>query len=141
VNTKGIILWLMAGAGVFLIYCAVKNVSPTSLVASYLGSGSVTPLTTKTDPQYPAGTKYDVNGDPLIPTNPNDPNGSKDKGLYDPKTGQTSHLSNYPDGSYTQRDQQGVAQYYNAAGYQIGTVPAAYQGNPNLWLPAKGQLA
>lgn len=34
-NRNAFVLWIMAGAGVFLVYAAIKNVSPTSLISSY----------------------------------------------------------------------------------------------------------
>jgi len=31
---KGLIVWLLGAAGIFLIYCAIQNVTPASLIAS-----------------------------------------------------------------------------------------------------------
>jgi hypothetical protein len=51
-GARGLILWLMAGASVFLIYAAVQNINPEYLILHYLGQ---TPTTIAPEIQTTSG--------------------------------------------------------------------------------------
>lgn len=81
---KSFVAWLMAGAGVVLIYCAVKNISPASLLASYFTGSEPTPFT-----ELQASSET-VSAPAVSLTSMPDGNGSKvGDGLYIDKNGST----------------------------------------------------
>lgn len=43
-NSNGLVLWIAGGAGVLLLYSAVKNKTPQSVLMSSLGNGTVQPI-------------------------------------------------------------------------------------------------
>lgn len=42
-GTNGLIIWLLGGAGTFLLYSAISNQKPQDVLTKYLGSTSKTP--------------------------------------------------------------------------------------------------
>lgn len=120
-NSKdGIILWTLGAAGTLLIYAAIKNTSPASILAHY-----ATPAT----PQTPlAGNNVTAN------------TAATNAGINPTPVAGNNITSNTAQNNYIGRDSSGTAFLYNAQGYQIAQVPAAYQANPASWIPARQTL-
>jgi hypothetical protein len=57
-GTNGLIIWLLGGAGTFLLYSSISNQKPQDVLGKYLGSPTKnpTPISSWTDPNAPAGT-------------------------------------------------------------------------------------
>lgn len=104
----------MGGGGVFLLYCAVANYSPTSLLQSYFNGSTPTPLSSV---DTSSGTVHDngsVNGDGSgSDTDPLSP------GFNAPNQ---SHL--------------GIGTTYVTTSGEIAEYPAAYQASPATFIQA-----
>lgn len=118
-NKDGLLLWLLAGAGVVLIYSAYKNVQPQELLGDYLSGSksekkkissyapSVIPnITTEDGKTYdtaPGGKDGYITTDPPVPGVPSNPNNP-------------------------------LALYYDANGNPVGVVPPIYQKAPSMFI-------
>lgn len=138
---KGLLIWLAGGAGTFLLYAAVSNQTPLSLLQSYLGGGTPSPFATAagggSGPQFGAGnTKGSSPGPvPWLPQLPNDPPAPAKPG----QTPDTSPKQNYYNGSpLASYGGGGVYDLIDANGNNLGAIPAAYQNNPNAYVPPPG---
>lgn len=64
---NGLLLWVVAGAGVLFLYSAVTNTTPQSVLASQLGKAGRVPISTGTLPATETETVtakgYNVNGE------------------------------------------------------------------------------
>lgn len=134
-NSKGILVWIAGGAGVFLLYSAVSNKTPSSLLLSYLGGGTPTPFPTA------AGGSDTNYQDPLFGpappksmTTPLKPGQLPDTGSKGPQY--------LPDGSQllSYHDPNQVYDLIDANGRNLGAIPAAYQNNPNAFVPPPGGM-
>lgn len=139
---KGLLVWLAGGVGVFLLYSAVSDQTPLSLIKSYLGSGS--------PEKFPVGgggsapTPFKPSPSPLSPFyvapytgSPLDPNMGLDAPGTNGSKGSPSQGSGSPfeTGGYTGG---GVYDLIDANGNNLGAIPAAYQNNPNAYVPPPG---
>lgn len=57
-GTNGLIIWLLGGAGTFLLYSSISNQKPQDVLAKYLGSPTAqpTPISTWKDPNGSSST-------------------------------------------------------------------------------------
>lgn len=133
---KGLLVWLAGGVGVFLLYSAVSDQTPLSLIKSYLGSGS--------PEKFPVAAASSGGGGPFDPTQPG---GLLPPGILPPvkvaPPGQTPDTS--PKQQYTPQGNPlagygggGVYDLIDANGNNLGAIPAAYQNNPNAYVPPPG---
>lgn len=140
-NTRGIVLWLLAGTGVILMYSAYKNISPTSLISKTIGAAkSVVPLTIDTAAATAAAEKakgtqtakdlYGIDPDAPTPNTPDNVPGTN-----------TPNFWGITGSNYTGKGPDGIEYEYNSQGLQLYPLPAAYQNNPNSYIPAAGTLS
>lgn len=130
-SNRGLILWTLGGAGVFLLYAAYSNQSPTGLLIKHLGgSPDVAPISggspaspsspvSPTDPNYKGTTT-----DPSHAASPDDP-------YYATQApGQDGAVS------YRHYAQDGTGTYYalDASGNPTTVIPGFYQKNPALYI-------
>ena len=117
-NKDGLILWLLAGAGVVLIYAAYKNIQPQTLLGNYLsGSKDETKISSYAPSAIPNITTEDGKTYDTAP-------GGKDGYITtDPPVPGTPPNPNNP-----------LALYYDANGNPVGVVPTIYQKNPGLFI-------
>lgn len=140
---KGLLIWLAGGAGTFLLYSAVSDKTPLSLLQSYLGGGTPTPFATAAGassggPTFGGGNTQGASPDavPWLPQLPNKPPAAAKPG----QTPDTSPKQNYtPQGSpLASYLGSGVYDLIDANGNNLGAIPAAYQNNPNAFVPPPG---
>lgn len=131
-DNRGMILWTLGGAGVFLIYAAYKNQNPQTLLLNHLnGSADSNPISV---PTAPVPTAVDNQGKSWN-TAPGD-------GGYvstDPPTpAQPYGSSNAPMMSYgnVAPDLNGQYNVIDGNGLIIASVPNAYQRNASSYIPA-----
>ena len=124
-NQKGLILWTLAGSGVFLLYAAYKNQSPTGLLTKHLSgsTGPVAPLSGTPGSQSPASPPGAGQGYQDTPS----------------QGGYQDWLNPFPKylgGGPSQVHQDSTGTYYStdAYGNQIAALPAYYQTHPNLYI-------
>lgn len=117
-NKDGLILWLLAGAGVILIYAAYKNVQPQALLGNYLsGSKDETKISSYAASPIPNvvaddGKTYDTA-----------PGGKDGYITTDPPVPGAPSSSGNP-----------LALFYDADGNPAGVVPTIYQQSPGLFI-------
>lgn len=131
-----LVLWILAGAGVILMYAAYHNVSPTSLLAKYMGlTSSLSPLT--------QGGSAAVSGDSKGGSTGGGSSGGGGGGggggaWGDDKNPTGGGLGGQykvkPDRSITLSPYTGQWEEVDANGYSVGSVPAGYQVSPGTYL-------
>lgn len=109
-----LVLWLLGGAGTFFLYCAVKNLSPASLIESYFDK-SVTPKPL-TGAALDDGSKV----------NPNN-------GLVDPKSRGDSGPLLDPNNPNNLFPDVKTTTYISPTGAVVA-YPSAYQSSPNTFI-------
>lgn len=125
-QNDGMILWILGGAGVFLIYAAYKNQAPQALLESHITGKPVDkPISNYTATQIPTVTDSDGKtwntkpGDgEWITTDPPIPGG-------DPYTGKEL--------AGLRRDITGTWYSTDTQGRIASVIPAYYQKNPALF--------
>lgn len=129
-NNRGMILWTLGGAGVFLIYAAYKNQNPQTLLLNHLnGTNDSKPISvpttvpTITDSQGKTWNTAPGDGG-YITTDPPTPGA--------PAGSNTGPLASYP-GVSPGRD--GVYNLVDRNGLILGTVPTRYQNSPATYIP------
>lgn len=132
---KGLLIWIAGGTGVFLLYSAVSDQTPLSLIQSYLGSGKPSPFAVASA----AATAPSIDRTPggLLPpgvlpdlppvAGPGQTPDTSPKNPYVPGGGSLS--------SYTGGD---VYDLIDANGNNMGAIPPAYQNNPLAYVPPSG---
>lgn len=119
-SNDGMVMWLLGGAGVFLLYSAYKNQQPQALLASYVNGQSVeAPISNYGGSQTPR------NPAPYVPA-------PGEKGL---DTFAHNGLI-APSSTSTRQDISGTWNVVDASGRMIGVVPDRYQNTPSLYIPA-----
>lgn len=118
-NKNGLVLWILAGAGVLFIYAAYKNQNPQTIIANHLqGTAVSSPISNFAGTTVPtvtdgSGKSWDVangSGVPGITGSPPIPGGTSSGG--------------YMLGSIVR----------DTNGNPLGMIPAGYAGNPNLYI-------
>lgn len=114
-SPEGLILWILAGAGITLLYAAYKGKSPLAVVTEHV-SGTATP-----NVGTPAGLAggNDVGG------------GGLDKYRA---TSYDSHGMPYSVGI----DDTGTQYVYDGNGSPISVLPANYSTTPSTYIPVEG---
>lgn len=132
-SNDGMVMWLLGGAGVFLLYSAYKNQQPQALLTAHInGTEPAAPISNYTATQVPTvktpdGTTHNTApGDggyiTTEPPTPGNPSGSN---------------PGYMLGSWgTRKDISGTYNLIDASGKMIGVVPDNYQKTPGLYIPA-----
>jgi hypothetical protein len=130
-SNDGMVMWLLGGAGVFLLYSAYKNQQPQALLASHInGTPADAPISNYTATTVPTITGPDGK---TWNTAPGD-------GGYittDPPTPEQPYGSQTPymlGGYGTRQDVSGTHNIVDSTGRMIGVVPANYQGTPGLYI-------
>lgn len=124
-DNRGLVLWTLCGAGVFLLYAAYKNQSPQTLLLNHLNGGS---------------TVNPISGAPTVPTITDAQgktwNTAPGDGGYvtsDPPVPGGSTPGYMLGSNHVARDQNGVYNVVDGNGLIIAVVPAAYQSNPSAY--------
>lgn len=133
-NQKGLILWTLAGSGVFLLYAAYKNQSPTGLLTKHLSgsTGPVAPLSGTSGSQSPASPPGAGQGYQDTP---------QQGGYQDWLNPFPNYLGGGPSAqNQVHRDASGVYYSTDPYGNQIAALPAYYQKAPNLYI-VKGTVS
>lgn len=117
---NGLILWILGGAGIFLIYAAYKNIRPNTLLSNYISGGTASaPISNYTLPGHNSSGQSVPDGTPP---------GKYDNGyIYtDPP------LPGKPSGGTHYDATAGFI--VDSSGNPIGVVPPAYKANPSLYI-------
>jgi len=131
-DKTSIVLWLLGGTGVILIYAAYKNISPQSILAHYVTPATAT--TTLTGDSGNTQMQNRTSGDsPVLDALRA---GTQMQNRTSAPSPNLDRLRNS-----VRRDDNGIAYLYNSDGLQLNTLPAAYQTNPETYLPARAIFA
>jgi hypothetical protein len=78
-GTNGLIIWLLGGAGTFLLYSSISNQKPQDVLAKYLGSPTKnpTPISSWTDPNASPLSEGEAIGAQAVGAVAFDPNGNQ----------------------------------------------------------------
>lgn len=133
-SNDGMVMWLLGGAGVFLLYSAYKNQQPQALLASHInGTPANAPISNYTATQVPTITGPDGKTHNTAPG---------DGGYITTEPPSSRLIPGYEGGSgavlggySTRKDISGTFNLINAAGRMIGVVPDNYQKSPQLYIP------
>lgn len=117
-DNRGLILWTLGGAGVFLLYAAYKNASPQGLLVKHLGGpADVAPLSGGV-PASPSAPASPAPGTQAPPAGPDAPSWNNDSLA-------SSHIAKDGSGTYYALDN---------SGNPVAVIPGYYQTHPGLYI-------